>query len=173
MRLDDLTGKRFGRLTVIKRAKNIVYTNGRNRVAWECLCDCGSVCIGTASVLKIGDKKSCGCYRSETTKRRSTKHGKRYERLYKVWLDMKKRCTNPNYKQYKDYGGRGIKVCEAWMEDFESFYDFAMSHGYDPTAKHGECTIDRIDVDGDYCPENCRFVDMKTQNNNKRWNKHE
>lgn len=83
---------------------------------------------------------------------------------------MKGRCNNPNNQKYKDYGGRGIKVCDEWANDFMSFYIWAMNNGYDPDAPYGVTTIDRIDVNGDYCPDNCQWVDMKTQSQNKRAN---
>lgn len=164
----NLIGKRFGRLEVIAPAPPIVYYNGRKRTAWSCLCDCGNVCTVVACSLKSGSTTSCGCVKIERNKQIFTKHGGYNDRLYGVWIDIKKRCYNPNYKQFNDYGGRGIAVCDEWRDDYSAFRDFAMKHGYNPNAKFGECTIDRIDVNGDYSPENCRFVDMKTQNSNKR-----
>ena len=95
-------------------------------------------------------------------------HNGSKERLYGVWIDIKKRCYNPKYKQYKDYGGRGIQMCDEWRNSYSAFRNFALNNGYDPNAKFGQCTIDRIDVNGDYCPENCRFVDMKVQRHNRR-----
>ena len=97
----------------------------------------------------------------------NTTHGKRYTRLYTVWRDMKLRCQNPKNKSYQGYGGRGICVCPAW-QDFDNFFTWAMTAGYNPEAPFGACTLDRIDVNGDYEPSNCRWVDMKVQASNRR-----
>ena len=164
----NIVGNKYGRLTVIERADNIVRSNGRKRVAWRCVCECGNWCVVSSDCLTRGATHSCGCLRADTTSKRSTTHGGSNDRLYKVWVDMKKRCYNPNYKQYKDYGERGISVCDEWRNNYSAFKNFAMDSGYKPEAKFGECTIDRIDPNGNYSPHNCRFVDMKTQNNNKR-----
>jgi hypothetical protein len=96
-----------------------------------------------------------------------TKHGMAGTRLHNVWKAMRERCNNPNDQYYADYGGRGVSVCGEW-DDFQIFYEWAMSHGYKPNASFGECTIDRKDVNGNYCPDNCRWVDMKAQAGNRR-----
>ena len=178
MRSIDITNQRFGRLVAIKRSG---FSN-RHAAIWECQCDCGNIVHVLSASLRCGDTKSCGCLKRDCgsqmiksiTGEGSThfKHGDakahNMARLYYVWLAMKDRCRNPNNKRYKDYGGRGITVCEEWLRDYTAFRNWAMANGYDPTAPRGACTIDRIDVDGNYCPENCRWVSMKVQNRNKR-----
>ena len=105
-------------------------------------------------------------YQTASHRKKQTSHGGTHTRLYKVWGSMRTRCYNENADNYYLYGGRGIKICDEW-ENFENFRDWAMSHGYDPYAPYGECTLDRIDPNGDYCPENCRFVSSLVQANNK------
>lgn len=160
----DLTGQKFGRLTVIKRAEN----QGHNCM-WLCRCDCGNEKIVRGSHLKSGAIKSCGCLSIEELQHRA-KHHKVNTRLYKIWTDIKKRCYNPKSDNYQNYGGRGITICDEWLSDFMNFYNWAMANGYDENAPRGKCTIDRINVNGDYEPSNCRFVDMYVQANNTRKN---
>lgn len=177
----DLTGKRFGRLTAER-------TDGRDNQGhyrWLCKCDCGNTITVTGTYLTRGETRSCGCLHTEVViahnkseaKRESTvqwnsvykkKHGKTGYRLYKVWTSMKQRCQNPNNKAFHYYGGSGIVVCKEWDESFDEFYSWAMSNGYDEKAKHGDCTIDRIDASGNYEPTNCRWVSIAEQNRNKR-----
>lgn len=152
----DLTGKRFGLWTVIERAK----TSGPY-VMWRCKCDCGNEGVVRANSLKRGDSKSCGCLLRKVNAIAQTKHGHYGTRIYRIWDCMKARCNNPNSKSYSRYGSRGISVCEEWKE-FMPFYTWAMANGYDD-----KLTIDRIDNEKGYSPQNCRWVNMKTQQNNK------
>ena len=163
--MDDLTGKRFGSLTVIEA------TNERKSecVCWICKCDCGKITHPIrSSHLKNGNTTSCGCYNSQRTIESHTTHGKSHSRLYRVYYGMKQRCGNPKFPKYKWYGAIGIKVCAEWQKDFQAFYDWAMANGYDPNAERGKCTLDRINVDGDYSPENCRWITIQEQQKNKR-----
>ena len=170
-RFEDLTGRKFGRLTVIERAEDHIQPNGKHQIQWLCKCDCGSEVIVRGSNLKNGNTKSCGCLQKEMTSVLNQLHngslsvrGLSRSKIYVAWCNMKQRCLNENNRQYKYYGGRGIKVCDEWLE-FEQFYCWAMVNGYNDTL-----TLDRVNVDGNYEPKNCRWVDMKTQQNNTRRN---
>ena len=163
----DITGQRFGRLTAIERLPE--KSNGS--YLWRCKCDCGNETIVSTKCLNSGNTKSCGCLRDEKIALVNKTHGKASangkSRLYKVWIGMRQRCNDPNHTSYHNYGGRGIRVCQEW-DDFEAFESWAMSHGYNPDAKTQECTIDRIDVNGNYEPSNCRWVSAEFQAHNKR-----
>ena len=166
----DLVGQRFGKLQVIEYAGTKTYKNGNKFSQWLCKCDCGKTKIVIGTNLKRGITASCGCAVKEAADNRkqcTPKHGFHGERLYNVWKGMKQRCSSSN----KNYGGRGIKVCEEWCNDYLSFRKWALNNGYDKDAKRGECTLDRIDCNGDYCPENCRWTNQKVQMNNTRNNK--
>ncbi len=162
--IKDLKGQKFGYLTVLYRVEN----TGKSRaIVWHCKCDCGNECDVRSSSLISGHTKSCGCLRPKVI----TKHGDYGSRLYWVWRGMKSRCKNPKHKEYKHYGGRGITFCKDW-NDYSKFKEWAIASGYDKNARQYDCTIDRIDVDGNYEPNNCRWVDMKIQQNNKRNSRH-
>lgn len=161
MRFCDLTGKRYGRLTVIKR----VYKEGDKKTYWMCKCDCGNETVVLASNLKRGHTTSCGCLKIERTKETNSTHGLSRTRIYHIYKNMKDRTTNDHNIGYKNYGGRSIKICDEWLNDFEKFYNWSMENGY----KDG-LTIDRINVNGNYEPSNCRWVTMKVQSNNRRNN---
>lgn len=152
-------GKKYGKLTVIKYDKTV-----KGNLYFICKCDCGTIKSIQKNGLISGSVKSCGCNLIE----RNTKHNLAYTRLYKVFRNMKTRCYNKNSHDYKNYGARGITVCDEWLQDFTSFYNWAYKNGYDDKAPKMACTIDRIDNERGYCPQNCRWVDVATQNRNKR-----
>ncbi|MDY7303989.1 hypothetical protein UN728_03745 [Streptococcus suis] len=160
----DITGHRFGELTVVERSQ---YT-GRE-VFWKCRCDCGREIITRGSSLRNGSSTTCDCSRVRHAKTGNAKrtHGFTGERLYRVWMGMKQRCYLKTHNRYANYGGRGITVCAEW-KDYLNFRKWAFANGYDPNAPRGSCTIDRIDVDGNYEPSNCRWVDSKIQAKNRR-----
>lgn len=162
-KLIDLTGQRFGRLTVIERAEN-----KGEQTAWRCKCDCGKIVDVRGGNLKSGHTTSCGCYWSEVVPQinheLNYRHGLTQTKLNRAWANMRYRCNNPNCKSYKNYGGRGISICEEW-DVFENFMEWSLKNGFCEGA-----SLDRIDNNGNYEPSNCRWVSMKTQGNNRRTN---
>ena len=152
--LNDLTGKRFGKLTVIRREG----TNKRGLATWLCQCDCGNTKTVCGRELVVGDTKSCGCSRRTTRT-----HGMSKTRLYRIWSGMKVRCLNQNSHAYEYYGGKGITVCEEWVNDFERFRKWAVGHGYSD-----ELTIERIDLGKGYSPDNCKWITQAEQTQNRR-----
>lgn len=148
-------GSTFGRLTVL----GIVNDKRRGKV-YKCLCTCGNITRVTGTNLITGNTRSCGCLHNEGN---NTKHKQSHTKLYKVYYGMKNRCYNKKHSYYHDYGGRGIKVCDEWLNDNKTFFNWAMDNGY----REG-LTIDRIDLDGNYTPNNCRWTTIKDQVRNRR-----
>lgn len=162
MKAKNLIGKKFGRLTVVARGKN---TSG-GKTTWVCDCDCGKrkEKAVIAYDLESGKVQSCGCLHLENNKGRNITHNQTGTRLYRIWVSMHQRCRNPKNIAYKNYGGKGISVCDEWIE-FVAFSDWALSHGYADNL-----TLDRIDCEDGYSPNNCRWATMKVQQNNRRNN---
>lgn len=166
---DEMIGKRFGRLVVLDRVEDYISpSSNRHHPKYRCRCDCGNIKDVLKQSLVHGLTVSCGCYHKEMATERGKKnatHGQTNTRLYHIWTTMRARCYYKGNNRYERYGGRGIKVCDDWLT-FDGFSAWAYPAGYDPDAPRGECTLDRKDLNGDYCPDNCRWVNAKTQSNN-------
>lgn len=170
-RIKDITEQKFNRLTVMKKAESYILPSGGKVGQWLCRCDCGNMVIVKTSHLFSGHTKSCGCYAKEVqiANGKKEKHGLTYSengkvaRIYRIWSQIKTRCFNSNDGHFANYGGRGITICKEWLTDFKAFYDWSMANGYSD-----ELTIDRINVDGNYEPSNCRWATNAEQNRNKR-----
>lgn len=151
-RWEDLRNKKFGNLTVIAPINKI---NSAGYKLWRCKCDCGTEIVVSSTDLKRKRTTNCGCKNDKNKSDVRTL-------LYYRWKDMRKRCYNQNNKSYPNYGARGIQICDEWREDFQTFYMWCMKHGFKP-----ELEIDRIDNDGNYSPQNCRFVTRSENQRNK------
>lgn len=156
----DLVGKRFGMLTVVERRAS----DGKGQSMWLCRCDCGTEKVLRGHDLTQGKVRSCGCTRRYNCG--LYKHGLSHTKLHSRWRNIKERCYNPKNPCYKHYGGRGIAMCDEWKNDFMAFYSWAMENGYTD-----ELTVDRIDYNKGYSPQNCRLVGWVEQQNNKRNNR--
>lgn len=152
----DLFGDKYGRLTPLYRVKT-----EKKMTLWHCRCDCGNEVNVQIGHLRDGHTQSCGCLHSEQLVKSNTKHNLSGTRLYNIWSNMKSRCDDANDPKYKNYGARGVKVCNEWYEA-SVFFDWARQSGYSD-----DLTLDRIDVNGNYEPDNCRWVDYKTQSLNR------
>lgn len=160
--MKDLTFQRFGRLVAYHVDSPHIQPSGQKKTKWKCLCDCGNVVsVMLSNLIKPGHTTSCGCFSLEVT----TKHGQSGAKAYNSYYHMKGRCYNPSEAGYENYGGRGIKVSERWLESFQNFFD---DMGECPEG----CSLERIDVNGDYCKENCKWENYSNQAYNQRMSKY-
>ena len=158
--MNDITGQKWNRLTAVRLAGRD--NHGRQR--WEFLCDCGNTQIADRYSVVSGKAKSCGCHRKKTSAARSTIHGKSNTKEWLAWRNMLVRCYDPTHNQYANYGGRGVTVCERWRDTFGAFFQ---DMGLAPSRGH---SVDRINVDAPYAPDNCRWATQREQQNNRRNN---
>ena len=171
--IKDISSMRFGKLTALQQVR----TDAKGRAVWLFVCDCGNLCEIRGDAVRRGDSRSCGCIRKERAKKsiksviaknKARCNPVKKERLHSVWHSMICRCYNKSTPSYKYYGLRGIVVCDEWRKSYKSFREWAYANGYDANAPFGKCTIDRINVNGNYEPNNCRWVPMSVQAKNKR-----
>lgn len=163
---DDLTSREFGRLFVI----GINRRDSRGKIYYDCICKCGNRVVVNSNSLKAGHTRSCGCLQVELSRKRHTKHGLSYSKIRGIWRNMIRRCECKNDASYENYGGRGISVCDEW-HNLEAFAKWILEAGYDECRERGEQTIERIDVNGNYEPSNCKLANMIKQGRNKRNNR--
>jgi hypothetical protein len=156
----QLGGQRFGRLTLVKE----LGPNAHGSIVWRCHCDCGNDTMVTASNLRSGNTISRGCFHKERQHEAPLRHGMKGTRVYNAWINMRQRCTNPARKEWENYGGRGISVCDDWMVSFDAFLQ-------DMGEPQEGMTLDRFDVNGDYEPGNCRWASYQAQGRNTRDNR--
>lgn len=157
----ELIGRTFGKLTVISKDEDYIRPSGKREHRYLCRCECGREVTVIRSNL-IRNTRSCGCSKGKYISDSKITHGMSNSRLYQIWRNMKNRCYNPNVDRYDRYGGRGITICDEWKDNFQAFYEWSMNNGYSDGL-----SIDRINVNGDYAPDNCHWITMPEQADNK------
>lgn len=162
---ENLIGRKFNMLKVEDFAEDYVDKSGKHSACWKCKCECGNIIVVQGNHLKHSHTKSCGCYQKQKVSESKKTHGMKKTRIYTIWCSMISRCNTKSSGSYKNYGERGIKVCQDWLEDFVNFYNWAITNGYKDNLY-----LERVDNNGDYCPENCCWRTYKEQQRNKRTN---